>query len=163
MKNLFLIRHAKSCWDFPLNDIDRPLTTGGAKDAHLVSTNILKHIPNSFIIWSSTAKRAIDTSLIFAHNLFYPIESILYKKELYTFDIYNLENTIKNCSDNYDNLIVFGHNEAITNFVNKFGSTSIGNVPTSGFVQISFNNNSWQDIQRGNTQKVIFPRDLKSL
>jgi phosphohistidine phosphatase len=37
MKNLILIRHAKSNWDAPLKD-DRPLDQRGMKDAHLVSS-----------------------------------------------------------------------------------------------------------------------------
>ncbi len=37
MKKLILIRHAKSNWDTPLKDIDRPLDQRGLKDAHLVS------------------------------------------------------------------------------------------------------------------------------
>jgi phosphohistidine phosphatase len=36
MKNLILIRHAKSNWDAPLQD--RPLDQRGMKDAHLVSS-----------------------------------------------------------------------------------------------------------------------------
>lgn len=65
------------------------------------------------------------------------------------------------CSDDYDHLIVFGHNEAVTNFVNKFGSILIDNVATSGFVNIIFEQNRWQDIANGTTKNVIFPRDLK--
>ena len=45
MKNLVLVRHAKSNWDMPLKDIDRPLDQRGLQDAHLVSSNIQKHVP----------------------------------------------------------------------------------------------------------------------
>jgi phosphohistidine phosphatase len=58
-------------------------------------------------------------------------------------------------------LIIFGHNEAITNFVNKFGSSFIENVATSGFVSILFEQESWKYISNGITKKVVFPRDLK--
>ena len=44
MKNLVLIRHAKSNWDTPLKDIDRPLDQRGLQDAHLVSSNIQKYL-----------------------------------------------------------------------------------------------------------------------
>jgi phosphohistidine phosphatase len=55
MKNLILIRHAKSNWDAPLQDLDRPLDQRGMKDAHLVSSRIL-FIPKTYVIWSSIAK-----------------------------------------------------------------------------------------------------------
>jgi phosphohistidine phosphatase len=161
MKQLILIRHAKSSWDAPLRDYDRPLTGKGIKDAHLVSSNIASQIPNTFMVWSSAAKRAAETAMIFAQNISFPVDSINFKEELYTFDERKLEQVIKSCPDDYDHLVVFGHNEAITNFVNKFGNTFIDNVSTSGFVNIIFDQNSWKYIEKGVTKKVIFPRDLK--
>lgn len=161
MKNLILIRHAKSNWDVPLNDIDRPLGKRGLKDAHLVSSSIHDFIPKTYVMWSSIAKRASDTALIFAQNILYPIESIVFKKELYTFDEKQLEETIKSCDNNFDSVILFGHNAAITNFVNKFGDVFISNVPTSGFVSLQFDTDYWEKINKGKTQKIIVPKDLK--
>ena len=161
MKQLILVRHAKSSWDAPLRDYDRPLTSKGIQDAHLVSSNIGNQIPKTFLVWSSASKRASETAMIFAQNISFPVESIIFKEELYTFDERKLEQIIKSCSNDYEHLIVFGHNEAITNFANKFGNTFIDNVSTSGFVNIIFDQNSWNDIEKGVTKKVIFPRDLK--
>jgi phosphohistidine phosphatase len=161
MKQLLLVRHAKSSWDAPLRDYDRPLTNKGIQDAHLVSLSIGDQIPKSFIVWSSASRRASETALIFAQNISFPVESIEFKEELYTFDERSLEQVIKSCSDDYEHLFVFGHNEAITNFANKFGNVFIDNISTSGFVNIIFEQNSWKDIHKGITKKVIFPRDLK--
>jgi phosphohistidine phosphatase len=161
MKQLLLIRHAKSSWEAPLHDFDRPLTNKGIQDAHLVSTHIHALVPKTFLIWSSPARRAKETAIIFAQNLSYPVESILFTENLYTFDDRKLEQIIKSCSDDYEHLMVFGHNEAITNFVNKFGNTLIVNVSTSGFVNIIFEQNSWQNIENGSTENIVLPRDLK--
>jgi len=161
MKQLLLIRHAKSSWETPLHDHDRPLTVRGIQDAHLISTHIAPLIPKSFLMWSSTAKRAAETAVIFSQNLSFPTDSIHFKEELYTFDENKLEEVIKSCLDECDTLIVFGHNEAVTNFVNKFGSVFIDNVSTCGFVSIRFDCTSWNDIKQGFTQKIIVPRDLK--
>ncbi|MDN3677568.1 histidine phosphatase family protein [Flavobacterium paronense] len=161
MKELIVVRHAKSSWDAPLRDKDRPLTSKGIQDAHLVSSYISNLIPKTFLVWSSTAKRASETAIIFAQNISFPVESIVFKEELYTFDEIKLERIIKSCPNEYENLILFGHNEAITNFVNKFGSVFIDNVSTSGFVNIIFDQNGWDSIEKGITKKVIFPRDLK--
>jgi len=161
MKNLILIRHAKSSWEAPLKDIDRPLDRRGIKDAHLVATNGLKYIPSIFVMWCSTAKRASETAFIFAQNFLYPVESIVFKKELYTFDEKQLENVIKSSSDIFENVILFGHNDAITNFVNKFGDIYIDNVPTSGFVSLEFETDYWEKIGKGKTKKTIFPKKIK--
>ncbi|HEY1193109.1 SixA phosphatase family protein [Flavobacterium sp.] len=162
MKNLILIRHAKSSWEAPLKDFDRPLMKRGIKDAHEVSVNISDYLPKTYIIWSSTAARATETALIFAQNLSYPLESIVFRDDLYTFDERQLEKVIKSCDNSLESVILFGHNEAITNFVNKFGDVFIDNVPTSGFVSLQFEADSWNTIDKGKTHKTIFPKDLKS-
>ena len=157
MKNLIIIRHAKSSWEAPLKDIDRPLTKKGIKDAHYVAEKCINYLPSKFVIWSSPAKRASETALIFAQTILYPLEDIIYKEDLYTFELNKLENVIKSCSNDFENVILFGHNEAITNFVNKFGDIKVNNVPTSGFVSIQFDTNSWEKISKGKVKKIIFP------
>jgi phosphohistidine phosphatase len=161
MKNLILIRHGKSSWEAPLKDIDRPLEHRGITDAHLVAANCLQFIPSTYIIWSSSAKRTQETAIIFCQNFLYPTESIVFKEELYTFDVNQLEKVIKSCSNDFENVILFGHNDAITNFVNKFGDAFIGHVPTSGFVWLQFDTDSWTKINKGKTIKTIFPKNFK--
>jgi phosphohistidine phosphatase len=161
MKNLILIRHAKSSWEAPLKDIDRPLEQRGIKDAHLVAANCIKYIPSVFVMLSSNAKRASETALIFAQTILYPVESIIFKEELYTFDENQLEKVIKSTNNIFENVILFGHNEAITNFVNKFGDIFVDNVPTSGFVSLEFETDNWEKISKGKTKKIIFPKKIK--
>jgi phosphohistidine phosphatase len=161
MKNLILIRHAKSSWEAPLKDIDRPLNQKGIFDVNLVSNNAIPFLPPYFVIWSSVAKRAFETAFIFAKNIHYPIENIIFKKELYTFDENQLENVVKSCDNSIKNIILLGHNEAITNFVNKFGNVFIDNVPTSGFVSLQFDTDDWKNIRKGETIKTLFPKNLK--
>lgn len=161
MKQLILVRHAKSSWDLPVQDFDRPLSNRGIQNAHLVSGKAVNYLPDTFIIWSSAAKRAMETAIIFTQNFNCPIESIILKRELYTFDLDKLEASIKNCNNQFDNLILFGHNEAITNFVNKFGNVYVENVSTSGFVSITFDTDTWVTISKGKTIKVLFPKDLQ--
>ena len=161
MKNLLLIRHAKSSWEAPLRDIDRPLDHKGINDAHLVAAHCIQFIPSAYVMWSSSAKRTQETAIIFAQNFLYPIESIVFKEELYTFDENKLEKVIKLCSNVYENVILFGHNDAITNFVNKFGDVYIDHVPTAGFVWLQFDTDNWGKIKNGKTKKTIFPKNLK--
>lgn len=160
MKNLILVRHAKSSWETPLKDIDRPLSKKGLQTAHKVSSYISKCLPKSYLFWSSVAERASQTALIFAQNLSYPIESIIYKDDLYTFEEDQLANVIKSCKNDFDNVILFGHNGAITNFVNKFGDVFIENVPTSGFVSLQFDVSDWSLIEKGNVLHFITPKNL---
>ena len=47
----------------------RPLSKRGIHDAHLISSKLHDLLPKSFIIWSSNAKRAKETAMIFSQNL----------------------------------------------------------------------------------------------
>lgn len=158
---LILIRHAKSSWNTPVQDHDRPLSKKGINDAHSVSDKLAENLPKTSIIWTSTAKRARETAVIFAQNFLIPLESLIQKPELYTFEPLELENIIKSCENAHSNLILFGHNDAITKFVNKFGDLSIENVPTSGVVEINFDTDEWNKISKGKVVQTIFPRDLQ--
>jgi phosphohistidine phosphatase len=161
MKNLILIRHAKSSWETPSKDIDRPISQRGIHDANIIFSQLNVFLPKTFLVWSSPAKRARETAMIFSQNLSIPYESVIINENLYTFDSKNLEEAIKKCENRFDSLILFGHNEAITDFVNKFGDLYIDNVPTAGFVSISFEQNDWNAIHKGKTIKTLFPRQLK--
>ncbi len=162
MKELILIRHAKSCWDTIVDDKNRPISKErGVQDAHLVSQAMKEYLPNKFIVWTSTAKRAKQTATIFCQNLEINNDYVLLKDEIYTFDVKKLKQAIKNCENKHNTLIIFGHNDAITDFVDKFGNDFIKNVPTTGVVMMRFEQDDWQDIKNGTVTKTIFPRHLK--
>jgi phosphohistidine phosphatase len=161
MKTLIVVRHGKSSWNLPLDDFNRPLIQRGFDDINRVALEAVSILPDSLSIWSSPAKRASETALVFAKNIVFPIEKIIFKNELYTFDAYQLEKIIKSCPNEINNLILFGHNEAISNFVNKFGNRFIDHVPTAGLVAIQFETDDWAEIQKGKTIKILFPKNLK--
>lgn len=160
MKNLILIRHAKSSWDIPTDDFNRELLSKGIINANKIANLSSEHINTKSCIWSSSAKRAFETAKIFVKNWKIDTKSIQLKDELYTFDYNDLENSVKSCPNDCNNLILFGHNSAITDFVNKFGDIFIENVPTSGFVSINFEIDNWRHINKGKINKILFPRDL---
>ena len=162
MKNLFLIRHSKSSWDTTVQDINRSISKRGVKDAHLIASKTVALLPKSYIVWSSIVKRTKETAFIFSQYLSIPIETIFFSDELYTFDEKKLFEIIKKCKNEHDNLILFGHNEAITNFVNKFGDLYIENVPTSGLVALQFNTTDWLNLGKGKTVTTLFPSDFKN-
>lgn len=161
MKKLVLVRHGKSSWEEEVSDKHRALTKRGIKDANLVSGEFRKYLPDNFIVWSSTAVRAGNTAVVFVKNIAYPVNEIVFKDELYTFNVNQLAEVIRSAKINHDCIILFAHNSAITDFVNKFGDVFIENVPTAGLVEIEFEADSWKDIKNGKTKLTLFPKDLK--
>lgn len=159
MKQLILIRHAKSSWEFNVIDHERPLNEKGINDAHLISNHLNKINPDKILC--SDAKRTKQTADIFTANLKLSPNIFALNHKLYDFSGELLTDTIKACPDNINTLMVFGHNHAVTFFVNTYGSVFIDNVPTCGVIVINFEINSWSQLKKGITSKALFPKDLK--
>ncbi len=160
MKKIILVRHAKSSWEFNISDHERLLNSKGNNDAHKVSQAIYGKIKPELIV-SSDAKRAKTTAEIFISNLKINPENLVLNNLLYDFSGHDLLRVIKSCDNSVNELMIFGHNNAITNFVNAYGSIYIDNVPTCGVTIIEFKIENWNEIIKGKTIETIFPRDLK--
>ena len=161
MKKLVLVRHAKSSWKYDVNDIDRPLKKSGISDAQLVSNNFKKLTFDFDITYCSPAKRAKETFDIFSKKLGFNTNNSFIDDDVYDFGGQKLTQFIKNIPNINNSVILFGHNHALTAFVNTYGSTYIDNLPTCGLVIIEFNINSWKELQPGKTVCSVFPRDLR--
>jgi len=162
LKRLVLIRHAKSSWEHGVTDHQRPLKKRGYKDADMVSKSFNKEGFTADFVISSDAIRAKTTAEIFISNLNIDENIVRFNHNLYDFSGTDLVRIIKSCDDTINTLMVFGHNHAITAFVNTYGDKYIDNVPTSGLVAIEFDMDSWNKLKPGKTYTTLFPRDLKS-
>ena len=157
MKNLILIRHAKATQDFSFKDFDRNIILKGINNSILVAEKSKSLLNSSYTIWSSSAVRALETCKVFVKYWEFDSNQIIIKDNLYTFDGNTLEKIIKTCPDTIENLVIFGHNNALTDFANQYGSQYIDSIPTSGLVSIIFDVSNWQTINKGKTDKIIFP------
>ena len=162
MKTLYIVRHAKSSWEYDgIADIDRPLKKRGINDAHLLSKYLVKTINRPDVFLTSSANRALHTSIIFCENFGYPMANLKIKRQLYSFSDGYLVKTIKALDDNFDSAIVFSHDHGINTFVNKFGNKPIAHVPTCGVVGIQFDTKHWKSIKNGTTVLFDTPKNHK--
>ncbi len=161
MKQLILIRHAKSSWEYDVIDHERPLKQRGLNDAKLVSNELRSHDLQIDQVLISDAKRTRETAEIILQALHIPKNIVVLNHKLYDFSGYDLTEVIKSCDTKVNALLIFGHNHAITAFANTYGSLYIANVPTCGVVSINFEISNWSEIYKGKTIFTIFPRDLK--
>lgn len=161
MKKLILVRHAKSSWKYNVIDHERPLKKRGYNDAEKVSNYFVKKDLKIDKVISSDAVRAKTTASIFVLNMGVNESLFSLDHNLYDFSGYNLVKTIKEISPTINTLMVFGHNHAITDFVNTYGDKYVENVPTSGVTIIDFDISEWSDLRAGKTVYALFPKDLK--
>lgn len=162
MKTIVLIRHGKSSWEHPVNDIDRPLKSRGVNDAKLVCEVFMKSNFHPDLVVTSPAKRAHDICKIFTNKMEISSKIIQINPTIYDFEGSKTADFIKSLDEIYHKVMLFGHNYAFTSLVNRFGNRYIDNLPTSGLVKINFDVDSWKDISKGTTELMILPRDLKN-
>ena len=161
MKTLVLIRHAKSSWEHNLTDLDRPLAQRGFTDAEMLSHYFKNYNFHPDHVFSSPANRALTTCNIFMDTLNLPKNILTIDRQLYDFGGQQVSGFIKSLGDNYQNVMIFGHNHAFTSISNIFGNKSIDNVPTCGLVMIEFDTDSWKNIDKGHTKLTLFPKELR--
>ena len=126
MKLLYLARHAKSSWkNMDLSDIDRPLNKRGKKDAPFMGKILSKKGINPDLIISSPAKRARKTALVIAEEISYPINSIQYEDNVYESSSRELLEFVKSIDDEYNSVMIFGHNPGFTMLHNYLCSVYI--------------------------------------
>ncbi|WP_158838534.1 SixA phosphatase family protein [Polaribacter sp. L3A8] len=162
MKTLYIVRHAKSSWEYSgIEDIDRPLKKRGIKDAHLMSKFLAKEVGRPDVFVSSSANRALHTAVIFCENFEYPLSNLKIKKQLYSFSDGYLVKTVNALDDGFNSAIIFSHDHGINTFVNKFGNKPISHVSTCGVIGIQFEDKHWKNIKKGKTFMIDFPKNHK--
>lgn len=148
MKQLLLIRHAKSDWSTPsLGDFDRPLNERGKRDAPEMAQRLLNKKIKIDAIIASPARRAKKTASVFAKEYKMDKGEIIFKEELYGAPLNVFYDVIKNVNDKFDSIAIFSHNPGITDFANTLTDAKIDNIPTCGIFAIKIKGKHWSDFK----------------
>lgn len=162
MKNLYLIRHAKSSWDQQgLRDFDRPLNGRGLETAPLMAQLLLRNGIKPDLLIASPAKRTLATARFFADAFGIDESEIRHEQDLYLPSTPELLYIIKNLPNDKHTIFLFGHNPGLTHLANMFTASYIDNVPTCGVVHIQAEINSWENLSEasGAVARTYFPKN----
>ena len=161
MKRLILVRHAKSSLNQPLvSDHDRILNQSGKNDAKLIGQYLYNnHYFPSYII-SSSATRTLETAQIIIKQI--DFKSNIEKQSLiYRASMLEILNLIYNIDNQYESIMLVGHNPTITELINHIANIRIDYVPTCGIAVVDFNV-TWEDIKKnGELIDFIYPKKIK--
>ncbi|NND16324.1 MAG: histidine phosphatase family protein [Eudoraea sp.] len=160
-KQLILIRHGKSSWEYEVSDKDRPLKQRGIRDGHLVAAAFKEKMPVIDAVYSSPANRALHTCMIIMRDLAIPFEKLTVTDGLYDFSGEGVMDFVNQLDPELNCVLIFGHNFAFTNVANQWGSVRIDNVPTSGLVQLQSDVDEWKEIRGAKTVNTIFPKYIR--
>ncbi|WP_372752107.1 histidine phosphatase family protein [Labilibaculum sp.] len=149
MKRLILARHAKTeVLRYDISDYQRKLVERGINDSKLLANKLfLKGIIPDLII-SSPAKRAIETSLLFAAALQYPSKLIKQVDDLYDgFTTQEFLELLDRLGQNNETIMAVGHNPSIEYLAFNLTEEFYQNVPTCTVIGIDFQIDKWSDIE----------------
>jgi len=170
IKNLILIRHAKSSWspygrkDFFGDDHQRPLNFRGNQAARVIGACLREKYGTVDQIFSSSALRASQTHEIIASH----VDSFHkgnFDTELYTFDAQKLMAYIKKINNKLRDIIIIGHNPAIHEVcLNIIDSCNQNNThanmkkkfPTCGTAHIQLKCTEWSEVKDNSGQLKCF-------
>ena len=114
-------------------------------------------------VFCSIATRAQLTIRGIAEAL--PDQSISWTSEdrLYTFSSQDLLSFCRKLDDSLGEVLLVGHNPAMTGFTNGMGNHYLENLPTCGYVQIEFPAATWAELEpeSGTTKTILTPKMFK--
>lgn len=144
MKTLTLLRHAKSSWKDPgLIDHDRPLNKRGNRDILVMGERIVEAGIRPSLILSSTAVRAWTTAKGIAKAISYPLEFLQREQRLYHAGVRRMIGVLAEQDESFNNIMLVGHNPGLTDFANFLIADVTDNIPTCGFVSVTFEADAW--------------------
>jgi len=160
MKRIYLVRHAKS-GSQASTDFERTLNTQGEQDAAMMGKLLGGKGAAPDLIISSSALRALATAKIIAEQLHYPNDKLLSEDKLYEADDEDLMEYIQALDDNINEVLICGHNPAISKLANCLSEDNSFALATCSICSVEMDADRWQDIDCAARQKVCveFPDD----
>lgn len=101
------------------------------------------------IIITSSAVRAKTTASLIAEQIAYNTSKIHINEEIYEASIRSLLKVVNQLKDEWDSVLIVGHNPSITYLSEYLTSEEIGDMTTCGVAKIKFNTNSWLEVSEG--------------
>lgn len=157
VKNLILLRHAQAEPYSPaVIDEERELTATGVADASRMGVKLRTLLFSPQVIICSPANRTVTTAQLIAEQVAYNIDNIKTEPGLYESSMRNLMSVITSLPEIYTQVLIVSHNPNLTYLAEYLTQDEIGNMPTSGCVNIKLDNKSWTELSGGSGSLVWF-------
>ena len=162
MKNLLVLRHAKSSWNNPaLDDHERPLNWRGQRDGPRMGELVREYglIPD--IVIASDAVRAQLTAETVADAARYAGE-ILLDRRLYMAGPADIVSLLRTVRENAETVMIVGHNPGLEELIEQLTGQR-QDLPTAALAQIVLPIDQWRDLKlstRGTLVGLWRPKEL---
>ena len=149
MKELLVLRHAKSSWEWSVEDRNRPLQPKGIKAIIAVAQHWKKKFQTFETIVSSPANRALHTAIILAHEIGFPLSQVSIKETLYSFNSEDVLRQIKQLDDRFSKIILVGHNPAFSYAADYLSVKPTPQLKTANWISLTFTQSLWVNVANG--------------
>ena len=163
MKELYLVRHAKSSWDdHSVPDHDRPLNKRGRRDAPYMSAWFAKKYGKPDLLITSTARRAQETADAFAAACGISEDSVVRTREIYQATVQDILDQIAWLATNeHERVMLIGHNPTLTYVLEALVKGDVNEMSTCSVAVIRFADaSSWKDLHDGELVEFASPKHL---
>ncbi len=173
MRDLYIMRHAKSSWTaLELDDFDRVLNKRGRANAKAMADWMIGEGYSADLTLCSDARRTRETFEILSGNGFVSSET-RFENKLYLATPRTIFTMIKAVKSEVSSLMIIAHNpglqilatELLCNIHNVMEVPYAGNLPTAAFVHLRFHIDSFGeiDVHSGTLEHYMTPKQLQSL
>ena len=168
MKQLFLLRHAKSSWDDPgLVDHDRPLAPRGRRAVRLIAEHLGREGVTPALVLCSSARRTRETLEGIAPALG-EATAVQSEGELYAASGRRLLERLREIEDDVESLMLIGHNPGVEQLALSLagGGQKLAllrcKYPTGALATLEFSGR-WSDLRPGSAELTDFvtPKELE--
>jgi phosphohistidine phosphatase len=164
MKNLLIMRHAKSSWSNSfVSDHNRPLNKRGKKDAPRMGALLKQEEMVPELIISSTAERAMATAEAAALSADYENE-IQYTRQFYHADAETYLEVLQDLPDDITRVMVVGHNPGMEELVHLLSNVDT-RFTTANIAHIQLPIARWHELNEnvsGELLNLWRPKELDS-
>lgn len=162
MKELLVMRHAKSSWDsLAQTDFERPLNLRGERDAPRMGGFLAERSLLPDLILSSPAERAKQTAELVCDAADYHGD-LHFHRGIYHADSETLLELISQLPDSYERVMLVGHNPGFEDLVEDLCGAN-ARMPTAAIAYILLGIASWADAEdgQGTLQWLVTPKVVK--
>jgi phosphohistidine phosphatase len=158
LKQLTLLRHAKSSWDERgLDDHDRPLSKRGLHDAPDMAQRLAAHGLAPQLLLTSTAARARHTAELAMPAFGGTPPRMQVESRIYLASPGELIAVIAEQDDAVSSLVLIGHNPGLTSLCSMLlPEMKLQNLPTAGAVSIKCEMPDWAGIDAAAFSLVFY-------
>ena len=167
MKRLYLLRHAKSSWDDPLPDHERPLAPRGRRAAKLMGEHLREERIRPALVLCSSSVRTRETLSRIAKAVGDepPVE---FEQGLYGAGAEQLLERLRQLSADVPSVLLIGHNPGMHELALGLAGSGAQlarleeKFPTAALATLDFELDTWDELEPGSGELVAYvvPREL---